>query len=90
MKKNTHYTVQASLIGALYCALTYAQAFIAPATTSGPIQFRFCRFWFGIRCGAIPHFRGALYSWSVYSRRNTGADSRMHNLKYRKYLRAAP
>ena len=40
MKKNTHYTVQASLIGALYCALTYAQAFIAPATTSGPIQFR--------------------------------------------------
>jgi len=40
MKIKTKSLVRTAVIAALYAALTYAQAFIAPGTTSAAVQFR--------------------------------------------------
>lgn len=40
IKKETYYLTQSAVIAALYVALTYAQEFLLPGTTSMAVQFR--------------------------------------------------
>ena len=40
MNKKVLFVVQTAIIAALYAALTYAQNFLLPGTTSAAVQFR--------------------------------------------------
>lgn len=56
--KKLMFIVQAAVIAAMYAALTYAQNFLLPGTTSAAVQFRVSEALNVLRCSRPPQYRG--------------------------------